>query len=151
MSILKLLMLIIEVLCSLLLVVVILLQKTKSQGLGLAFGSGMGETLFGSRAGNVLTKITITLGIVFLVNTLFLGIIFAHSQDARLLSGSGLMGSRKSAPIQRPLPKQPATAPVLPASAPLPEAPVPPGAAPAAQPPAPAPAPAATPAAAPAK
>jgi preprotein translocase subunit SecG len=61
----------VEVIISLLLVAIILIQKTKSEGLGLAFGSGMGETLFGSRAGIVLTKLTVILCIVFLVNTLF--------------------------------------------------------------------------------
>ena len=58
---------------SLLLVILILLQKSKSEGLGLAFGSGMGEALFGSRAGNILTKLTIIFAVVFLANTLLLG------------------------------------------------------------------------------
>lgn len=61
------------VVTALLLVGIILLQKTKDEGLGLAFGAGVGETLFGSRAGNVLTKITIGLAVVFLVDTLILG------------------------------------------------------------------------------
>jgi len=161
MAILKILMLTIEAICSLLLVVVILLQKTKSGGLGMAFGSGMGETLFGSRAGNVLTKITITLGIVFLVNTLFLGIIVAHSQTAGVSASRSLMGGQRAAPATapRPLPKPPAGSPTLPAGAPAPASALPSGPAPTAPapaiPPAAAPAPAATPppaaAAAPAK
>jgi len=40
----------VEVLTSLLLIGVVLLQKSKDEGLGLSFGSGMGESLFGSRA-----------------------------------------------------------------------------------------------------
>lgn len=67
------LLLFILVVTALLLVGVILLQKTKDEGLGLAFGAGVGETLFGSRAGNVLTKITIGLAVVFLLDTLVLG------------------------------------------------------------------------------
>ncbi len=68
--------LIVEVLCSVLLIALILMQRSKSEGLGTAFGGGMGESLFGSRAGNVLSKMTVILGIVFLVNTLILGILY---------------------------------------------------------------------------
>ena len=66
MSILISVLLIIEVLTAFLLIVVILAQKSKDQGLGMAFGGGMGESLFGSRAGNVLTRMTITLATVFM-------------------------------------------------------------------------------------
>ena len=67
---------VLEVLTCLLLVGVILLQKSKSEGLGgLAFGAGMGESLFGSRAGDVLTKITTVLAIVFLANTTLLALV----------------------------------------------------------------------------
>ena len=45
MSILISILLIIEVVSAFLLVVVILAQKSKDQGLGMAFGSGMGESL----------------------------------------------------------------------------------------------------------
>jgi hypothetical protein len=41
--------------------------------MGLAFGAGMGETLFGSQVGNVLTKITVVLSVIFLINTMILG------------------------------------------------------------------------------
>ena len=75
---LKALFIVIEVVCCLLLIGIILLQKSKSEGLGLAFGAGAGESLFGARAGNVLSKATVVLGIVFLASTLFLGILFAQ-------------------------------------------------------------------------
>jgi preprotein translocase subunit SecG len=65
----------VEVVCSLLLVGVILLQKTKGQGVGMAFGAGMGESLFGSQVGNVLTRTTVILAIVFLVNTTLLAVV----------------------------------------------------------------------------
>lgn len=80
MSVLLTLLLIVEVLTAFLLVVVILAQKSKDQGLGMAFGGGIGESLFGSRTGNVLTKMTITLMIIFMVDTLVIGILFAHGQ-----------------------------------------------------------------------
>ena len=75
----KVLLLLIEMIASVLLVAVILVQKTKDEGLGLAFGAMMGETLFGSRAGNVLTKITITLAVIFLIDTALLAVIYSRS------------------------------------------------------------------------
>jgi len=77
---LKALFIVIEVLCCLLLIGLILLQKSKSEGLGMAFGAGAGESLFGARAGNVLSKATVILGIVFMANTLVLGILFAQQE-----------------------------------------------------------------------
>ena len=88
MAILKSLLLIIVVLSSILLVIIILLQKSKSEGLGLAFGSSTGESLFGARAGNVLSKATVTLTIIFLSTALLLGIIFSK-QDKSVMTNIG--------------------------------------------------------------
>jgi preprotein translocase subunit SecG len=103
MPIIKGFLIVIEVLSSVLLIGVILLQKAKDEGLGLAFGAGVGETLFGSRAGNVLSKITIGLAIVFLVNTMLIGLIISggHSTSSSITDG---------------LPSAPASAPVVPGS-----------------------------------
>ncbi len=81
----RIILIIVEVISCLLLIGVILLQQSKSQGMGLAFGGGMGESLFGSRAGNVLTKITIILSIVFLANTTLLGIMYTTSDERSLV------------------------------------------------------------------
>ncbi len=70
---------VIEVLVCFLLGGVILLQKPKDGGLGVSFGGGMGEALFGAQMGNVLTKATIILGTVFLLNTLALSRLTSHS------------------------------------------------------------------------
>jgi preprotein translocase subunit SecG len=66
---------IIEIITCLLLVVIILIQKTKSQGAGMAFGAAMGESLFGAQTGNVLTKATVILTIVFLIDTTLLTLL----------------------------------------------------------------------------
>jgi preprotein translocase subunit SecG len=79
---LKTMLIVVEVVSSLLLVGLILLQRSKSEGLGLAFGAGAGEALFGARAGNVLSKATVILGIVFMICTLALGIVFAQKDKA---------------------------------------------------------------------
>ena len=129
MSILISILLIVEVLSAFLLVVVILAQKSKDQGLGMAFGSGMGESLFGSRAGNVLTRMTVTLAAVFMVTTIVLGILFAKGK------GTGSTGSvMDKADSQMPMSP---VAPAAPMAAPQATAPMMPSETPAAVPSAP--------------
>jgi preprotein translocase subunit SecG len=99
MGVLKVLLVLIEVTSGLLLVGVILLQKSKDSGLGLAFGAGVGETLFGSRAGNVLTKITIGLGIVFLLNTLWLSYMMSGVSSRGSITDS--LPNQTAAPVQQ--------------------------------------------------
>ena len=108
----KFVMITIEVLCAFLLVGVILLQRTKSQGLGgMAFGASMGESMFGSRAGNVLTKATVILGTIFLVNTLFLALSYAHTRAA-MAQAKGVMERRALMPTAtQPISAMPVTAP----------------------------------------
>ncbi len=98
----RVLLIILEALVSLLLIGVILLQRARNEGLGLAFGSGMGESIFGSRAGNVLTKITVWLGSIFVVNTVALAMLYSGATGE-----SQLM--REEAPVPVPI-----EAPVVP-------------------------------------
>lgn len=85
MNFIRILLIVVEIVSCLLLIGVILLQQSKSQGMGVAFGGGMSETLFGSRAGNILTKITITLSIIFLANTTLLGIMYTSGGETSLV------------------------------------------------------------------
>ena len=124
----KAVLILIEIISSILLVVIILLQRSKSEGLGLAFGSQMGESLFGARAGNVLVKATVWMGIIFLVNTTVLAKIYSKGTSQSLISESSA-----PAPMERQVPApgpmgQPATAgqpanqqptPAVPMSAPI--------------------------------
>jgi|GEM_PF-6464019 len=64
--------LILEVVLGLLLIGAILLQRSKEQGLGLAFGQGLGESLFGAQTVTVLVKATIVLAVLFFLNTIIL-------------------------------------------------------------------------------
>ncbi len=70
---------VLEVIVCFLLGGIILLQKPKDGGLGVSLGGGMGEALFGAQMGNVLTKGTIILGTIFLINTLVLSRLTSHS------------------------------------------------------------------------
>lgn len=104
--------LILEVLCSFLLISVILLQKSKGGGLGgTAFGGGGGDSLFGARTGTVLTKITITLSIFFLANTLVLAFVYAGPRER------SLMDSRRPVDI---VPVEPAPADLPATAVPMP-------------------------------
>lgn len=51
-----------------LLIGIVLLQRTKGQGAGLSFGGGA-EAVFGAQMGNVLTRATVILAVLFLANT----------------------------------------------------------------------------------
>ena len=127
---------VVEVVACLLLGLVVMLQKPKEGGLG-GLAGGMGEAVFGADAGNVLIKVTIWLGAIFLANTLVLARLTSKANSKSLMAG-------EKAPV--PVQQMPALPPAAPAPAPA--------AAPAAKPapakPAPAPAPAAKPAPAPA-
>ncbi len=117
MSLLISLLLIVEVIAAFLLVVVILAQKSKDQGLGMAFGGGMGESLFGSRAGNVLTRMTITLAVIFMVNTILLGILFSRGAAG---TGSVMDRADRAMPVAPAVPMgQPGAAPMMPADGPM--------------------------------
>lgn len=97
----------VEAVVSFLLVGVILIQKTKAQGMGLAFGAGVGETLFGAQVGNVLTRTTVILAIVFLVNTTLLAVI-----------GTARRATSVTDTIEEAAPIVPAAAPAAPWSPP---------------------------------
>jgi preprotein translocase subunit SecG len=71
-----------EVIVCLMLIGIILIQKSKGQGLGLSFGGGAAESVFGGQMGNVLTRTTVILAIAFLVNTTILAILKPQGASA---------------------------------------------------------------------
>ena len=81
MDILVALLYVVEVVSCLLLALVVMLQKPKEGGLG-GLAGGMGEAVFGADAGNVLIKVTVWLGVIFLVNTLLLARFTSKSHAA---------------------------------------------------------------------
>ena len=71
---------------ALLLITLIMIQPSESGGMGAAFG-GIGESVFGGKAGSHLTKSTVVLTTVFFVIALALAAVIGHrgSDSAELL------------------------------------------------------------------
>ncbi len=90
------LLMILEIIISILLIVVILLQSGKGSELGISFGGGASQTLFGGAgAGNFLTKTTAILATLFFVNAFTISIMVSKQR-------SGSIFSRTPAPVVAP-------------------------------------------------
>ena len=139
MGVVRTLLTIVDVVCALLLVGVILLQRSRSEGMGgMTFGAGMGEALFGSRTGNVLTRATVTLASVFLGASLLLSVLNPSSSSSRSIIDETVPdipaapaagpGPLSGAPEAMPAAAAPAAPAAAPASLPTPAAPAAPAA-----------------------
>lgn len=72
--------LIIQFVLAILLTIIILLQKSSSIGLGAYSGSN--DSLFGAKGpANFLTKATMALGLVFVINTVALGYLYNDQRN----------------------------------------------------------------------
>lgn len=86
----------IHIIVSLFLILIILMQRPRSEGLGTAFGSAVTDTLFGSGAGNVLTKITTWFAVLLFATTLSLAYIYSHHRPTRTGLGEKLKASEQN-------------------------------------------------------
>lgn len=76
---------ILHVVVCLFLILVVLLQAGKGGGMGIAFGGGGSQTVFGSSgAGNFLTRLTSVTAVIFLMTSLGLA-HYASQQDSKRL------------------------------------------------------------------
>ena len=65
------------------LVVIVVLQVGKGQGLGGLFGSGgSGQTIFGARAGDVLTKAITFVAVLWMVLCVFLAVLSSRRSSS---------------------------------------------------------------------
>ena len=72
--------LIVQFVLAIILVIIILLQKSSSMGLGAYSGSN--DSLFGAKGpANFLTKATMALCLVFVINTVFLGYLYNEQRN----------------------------------------------------------------------
>lgn len=80
--------LVIFILSSILLLIVVLLQDEQGEGLGGIFGGGS-STPFGSRSGNVLTRLTTILGAIFILTS------FGLAWSNRTPEGGDVLGAAR--------------------------------------------------------
>lgn len=106
---------ILHVLVSILLILIVLWQRPRQEGLGVAFGSGMTDQMFGAQTTNVLQKGTVYLAVFFFLNTIVIATLMASRTKAA--GQSDLLNETKepAAQVQEvpaiPVPIEPETAP----------------------------------------
>ena len=135
---------ILVVTCILLVLLVLIQLPKKEAGLGLSFGGGAADALFGAGSGNVLTKATKYAATIFFVLALFLGLL-----QSRYFRGSpkefekAVNKEAAAGPATTLPPTAPAASarPVAPPTAPVPAKPITPSPASSATPAPPTPAP----------
>lgn len=106
--------LIVQFVLAILLTIIILLQKSSSIGLGAYSGSN--DSLFGAKGpANFLTKATMALGLVFIINTVALGYLYNEQRNQSAIDSvktDTLIPATPVAPTQQAAPAAPNTAPV---------------------------------------
>lgn len=110
--------LIVQFVLAVLIVIVVLLQKSSSIGLGAYSGSN--ESLFGAKGpANFLSKATMALGLVFVLNTLFLGYTYNEERNKSAIDSvkieslipSNPLTQNSTTPSAPEAPKAPASVP----------------------------------------
>ncbi len=100
------------------LTIIILLQKSSSIGLGAYSGSN--DSLFGSKGpANFLSKATMAIGLVFVINTVFLGYLYNEQRNKSAVDSIKTDSLIPATPITQPEP----VAPAAPMAAPAPVVP----------------------------
>jgi len=110
---------------------VIMMQRSKQEGLGAAFGGGFTESVWGAQTSQVLVKATVYAAIIFFVLSIILARLYTN-RNAMLEQGSAVQQELLK-PIAAPAkttapattPTAPASSPTAPSTAPAPVAPTP--------------------------
>jgi preprotein translocase subunit SecG len=89
---------VIFVICAFLLMGLVLLQDEQGEGLGGIFGGGS-STPFGSRSGNVLTRLTAILGAIFLLTSFGLSWMKSSNEAGDVLGAAQAQRQENSAGI----------------------------------------------------
>ncbi len=91
----------VSILSSLLLIGIIMIQQNKSGGGLGAVSGGVTEQMFGTSAGNILTKATTWLAVIFLVSTLFLGAVIGRLEKMNTSVAETLVEEVAEAPAAK--------------------------------------------------
>ena len=110
--------LVVQFVLAILLTIIILLQKSSSIGLGAYSGSN--ESLFGAKGpGNFLTKATMAIGLIFVINTIVLGYMYNQQKNESAIDNVKTESLIPATPIT----KSEQAAPAAPSTAPVPTVP----------------------------
>jgi preprotein translocase subunit SecG len=108
---------------------VIMMQRSKQEGLGAAFGGGITESVFGAQTSNVLVKATVYAAIIFFTLSVVLARLYSHL-DAMQPTLTPVQQELMK-PVTPVTPAKPATTPVPAATTTAPATPITPVPAPA--------------------
>src|SRR5450755_2864678 len=96
---------------------VIMMQRSKQEGLGAAFGGGFTESVWGAQTSNVLVKATVWATIFFFILSISLARLYSHR--ATLIEKGSAVQQQLLQPVAPPAPKPaPTAAPTSPATTP---------------------------------
>lgn len=98
--------------CVITLLVILMQRPSANAGMGAALGGGAAEQAFGGEAGNVLTKATTTLIIVFFLLSFGLFLGFKNKFSTRKNTGASVLQSVSAESKQEVAPAPTLTAPV---------------------------------------
>lgn len=112
------LILVVHVLSAVAITGLVLIQQGKGADMGASFGSGASQTLFGSvGSGNVLTKSTTWLAVLFFITSLTLAVMARNQADQTVEGGSLLSNPDAATQTQDTGTTETAVLPELPADA----------------------------------
>lgn len=98
--------LVIQIILAVLIVTVVLLQKSSSIGLGVYSGSN--DSVFGAKGpAGFMAKVTMFLGLLFLINTISLGYIYNKSHNKSILDNHNTKSLVPAAPLNTLEPVKP--------------------------------------------
>ncbi|MBU2600003.1 preprotein translocase subunit SecG [bacterium] len=88
-----------HILACFLLITLILLQSGKGTDLASVFGGGSSQSAFGPRRGNILTKITTSIAIIFMITSLSLTI--SSSRQGSIAKEKGIVKEKVEKKIEK--------------------------------------------------
>ncbi|PAF49991.1 preprotein translocase subunit SecG [Helicobacter sp. 12S02232-10] len=102
-----------QIILAILIVIVVLLQKSSSIGLGVYSGSN--DSVFGAKGpAGFMAKLTMFLGLLFLINTISLGYVYNKDRNKSILDDTPQKPLVQPAPVQNTLEPVKPIAPLAP-------------------------------------
>jgi preprotein translocase subunit SecG len=88
-----------HIVVSVALIVIVLLQMGKGAQAGASFGAGGSQAMFGSTGGNIMSKITASAAIIFMLTSLSLAYFYGSPSSQTVMPSSVAAPVQPSAPV----------------------------------------------------